>query len=253
MGFKKLSQQDESSVISYTDDLIAIIGNSLKKISVETLVTMLDAEFGINIFLSAETKQNKVTSLSESSDNAHYASAKAVVDYVSALISALQQSVDEEDAKRLLLSGGTMTGNINMSNKRIQNVFELELSSGGSGNQSRITGHNSVLNGISVISGLGNPSGATEATRKQYVDDADALSEKLANKATVIDDNADNTKYPTVLAVKNAIQAAMYADEDDEIIPSITPVEGSSGTASSQTGTPPTPVTPVIEEEGGGE
>lgn len=43
---------------------------------------------------------------------------------------------------------------------------------------------------------------------KEYVAGHEATGyEVTANKATVIDDTADNTKYPTTLAVKNAVEA----------------------------------------------
>lgn len=240
------------------DSLFSLVGGEFKRISLDALKTHLagsstQSSFTKDDFLLLSTVISNIPELR-----------KVTIEQLAAVLysaltpgqdeeAANKRYVDTEDAKRLLLSGGTMTGNIGMGNNRIQNVYEIALSGGSGGNASRITGNNSIINGITVLSGLLPPTNDNYATNKKYVDDADALSEKLANKATVIDDNADNTKYPTVLAVKNAIQAAMYADEDDEIIPSITPVEGSSGTASSQTGTPPTPVTPVIEEEGGGE
>ena len=127
---------------------------------------------------------------------------------------------------KLSLSGGTMTGNIAMGNNRLQNVFELALSSGSGGNASRITGNNSIINGVKIVSGLIAPTSDNFATNKKYVDDADALNEKLANKVTAISSASTDTEYPSAKCVYDAIDAVPVITVDSALdAQSANPVE----------------------------
>lgn len=127
---------------------------------------------------------------------------------------------------KLSLSGGTMSGNIAMGNNRIQNVFEIALSSGSSGNQSRITGNQSVINGVSIVSGLITPTSNDWATNKKYVDTQDALNEKLANKVTAISSASTDTEYPSAKCVYDAIDAVPVITIDSSLdAQSANPVE----------------------------
>jgi 3-methyladenine DNA glycosylase AlkC len=173
---------------------------------VEDVITGLPAK---------EDKANKVTELSENSTDIEYPSAKCVYDAIAgiepmevddALSDTSENPVQNKVVKnaldgKLSLSGGTMSGDIAMGNKRLRNVLEIALSSGDGTNPSRITGNASVINGVSMLSGLIAPQGDTYATNKKYVDDADALNEKLANKVTAIGSASTDVEYPSAKAV----------------------------------------------------
>ena len=101
---------------------------------------------------------------------------------------------------KLSLSGGTMTGNINMSDHDITSCR--------------------------YVLGLTSPLGDNYAANKKYVDDADALNEKLANKVTAISSASTDTEYPSAKCVYDAIDAVPVITVDSALdISSTNPVE----------------------------
>ena len=54
MGYKRLSEQELSDNISFSDEIIAIISNSLKKISINTLVNLLNTNFDVVVAKNTE-------------------------------------------------------------------------------------------------------------------------------------------------------------------------------------------------------
>jgi len=159
-----------------------------------------------------ELNTKKVTEIDDSTTytEEQYPTVEAVKDYVNshssqitvddALSDASENPVQNKIIKSALdgkldLKGGVMQGVLNMSGNNIINVGQLTFL-----NNKMLNMNNGRIINLTV------PTIPTGATNKKYVDDADALNEKLANKVTTLE-NADNVKYPTTLAVKNAIEA----------------------------------------------
>lgn len=112
-----------------------------------------------------EDVSNKVTTIDSESTDTQYPSAKLLYDKL---------------ALKLNTSGGTVT--------KLTVSSTLKIGANMNANSKRIYG-------------LAAPTGTSDATRKAYVDAADALAEKLANKVTTIDSTSTDTEYPSAKAV----------------------------------------------------
>jgi len=86
---------------------------------------------------------------------------------------ANKQYVDDNTTNKLPLSGGYMSGALNMGSNEISNALLTDVSLGGSLN----------ANNQGVIN-LPTPSNSTDAANKQYVDDAAAQALNAANSYT---------------------------------------------------------------------
>ena len=117
-----------------------------------------------------EQLTNKVTTLTSTNTDTEYPSAKLVFDQL---------------ALKLDKSGGTVT--------KLTVSSTLKIGANMNANSKRIYG-------------LAAPTGTSDATRKAYVDAADALAEKLANKVTTIDSTSTSTEYPSASAVWDLVQ-----------------------------------------------
>ena len=117
---------------------------------------------------------------------------------------ANKKYVDDEDAKHLPLSGGTMTGPINAEGQKITNLAAPTANADAATKkfvQDEVANHvlNPVLNGnlnmtLHKITNLGAPTANTDAATKKYVDDEDAKHLPLSGGTMAGDINASGNK-----------------------------------------------------------
>ena len=119
-----------------------------------------------------------------------------------------------------LTAGGTINGSLNTQNidvggYSVANIGHLGMASNGT-----------ISANGAVISGIPTPQNNDEPANKKYVDDADALNEKLANKVTAISSASTDTEYPSAKAVYDAIDAVPVITVDSALdAQSANPVE----------------------------
>lgn len=187
---------------------------------------------------SKEDKANKVTEISADSTNVQYPSAKAVYDAISdipiievddALSDTSENPVQNKVVKnavdgKISKSGDIMNGTLDMSKNQLYNVHKIGMANDDNNNVAEILPM-SASSQIKII-GLVSPNGDNWAATKKYVDDADALNEKLANKVTSIDAQSTDTEYPSAKCVYDAIDAVPVITVDSALdAQSANPVE----------------------------
>jgi len=204
----------------------------------------------------AEVLSNKVTSITSQSTDTQYPSAKAVKDLVDS--NALPKITSEVELKDLDDGLYQITTGFVKVYTSTQTENLLKLKKGWliiNGQKAQFDGYFTIgsstdTSDIINISWVIRPS--VVYTYTYFTDAIQTMidgKENLYSRVTEVNANSDNDHYPTALAVRNAIQAALYADEDASIISNELTMEGTSGEAALQTGTPPTPTV----TEGGGE
>lgn len=123
----------------------------------------------------------------------------------------VKKAVDGKISK----SGDTMNGTLDMSKNQLYNVHKIGMANDDNNNVAEILPM-SASSQIKII-GLVSPNGDNWAATKKYVDDADALNEKLANKVTAISSASTDIEYPSAKAVYDAIDAVPVITVDSAL------------------------------------
>lgn len=134
---------------------------------------------------------------------------------------ANKQYVDDQDALKLSLTGGTMSGGINMGGNNINNVGTLGLSQLGSSDGTNIGIQNNIDAAFSsTIINLPTPINGDDAANKTYVDDqaaaAQAAAESYADGLAVNYDPAGAAATAQTNAESFATTAASNAQSNAE-------------------------------------
>lgn len=158
-----------------------------------------------------EDVSNKVTTIDSTSTDTQYPSAKAVYDNLTILSSDIDTvsttlTGKEDVSNKVTIIDSNSTDTQYPSAKLMYDQLALKLNRSG-GTITKLTVSGALKIGANMnannkrIYGVATPTSTSDATNKAYVDAADALAEKLANKVDTIDSTSTTIQYPSAKCV----------------------------------------------------